>query len=321
MPITQTWHMPHSCELYKSVTADRSQVCDGRTAESLVMLKEESQVLQQKMSPDNLRFSSYTVSCNDAQGEIQRQNFVFNDYRPINKATPAAPYQKNRKVSTEGEHADVPSPDDVTAISKVADWFQNNFDLSRQPPKMPYDAQSGLHEACDAKESSPIRLSHCRSSSMPTDAELEMWKTGHNDKLTPPVKEHKRRQHSDDKIESPSKADRFPPPAENTDNALGTPSKVMLRKKSRPQHRSPQVNRSIRSIMKTPKYSESMTFNLDSDVLSTNAVREKGVFHRSKSMPPLGPIGDLLDPPSGEDGWLPKGVEFQSNAMVYIFRK
>lgn len=274
------------------------------------------------MSPDNhLRLSSYTVSCNDAQGEIQRQNFVFNDYCPISKATPAAPYQKNRKVST------VPSPDDVTAISKVADWFQNNFDLSRQPPKMPYDAQSGLHETYDDQESAPLRHSHCRSSAMPTDAELEMWKTGHSDKLTPPVKEHKRRQHSDDKIESPSKADRFPPPAENTDNALGTPSKVMLRKKSRPQHRSPQVNRSIRSIMKTPKYSEPMTFNLDSDVLSTNAVREKGVFHRSKSMPPLGPIGDLLDPPSertitsSEDVWLPKGVEFQSNAMVYIFRK
>ena len=316
--------MPHSYELYKSVTADRSQVCDGRTPESLAMLKEESRFLQQKMSSDYLKLSAYTVSCNDAQGDIQRQSFVFNNYRPISKTAPAAPYEKNRKVSTEGEsvHADVPSPDDVTAISKVADWFQNNFDLSRQPPKMPYDAQSRLHEDCTAKESSPLRRSHCRSSSMPTKAELEMWKTGQSDNLTPPEKEHNRRQLSRDEIESPSRADNSSPPPNNAN--AGTPSRVMLRKKSRPQHRSPQVNRNIRSIMKTPKYSEPMGFDLDSDFLS----RKKSTLHRSNSMPPLGHIGDVFDCASertasitSEDGWLPKGVEFQSNAMVYVFRK
>jgi hypothetical protein len=94
------------------------------------------------------------------------------------------------------------SPDDVNAITKVADWFENSLHL--QPPKMPfYGLQAPAlsttlnDETLELAESSPAHCSHHRSSSLPSQTDLEMmWKTGQSNTLSPPVKQRKEHGHS-----------------------------------------------------------------------------------------------------------------------------
>jgi hypothetical protein len=79
--------------------------------------------------------------------------------------------------------------------------------------------------------------------------------------------------------------------------------------------------------MKPPKYS--IPSNNTKDELDSSMRRGR---HRAQSMPPMGPLPDLfgkrqsmtaMSDTSYEslDGWLPKGVDFMSNAEVYFFKK
>ena len=219
------------------------------------------------------------------------------------------------------------SPDDVNAITKVADWFENNLHL--QPPKMPfYGLQAPASntksndEAVELAESSPTRRFHHRSPSLPSETDLEMmWKTGQSNTLSPPVKQRKKHGLSQD--------------SHRRRTYHTPPSKLLIRMKYQPQHRSPQVNQAVSSIMKPPKYSPRVSLNLDAEIDEDPTRRSKAVRNRAQSMPPPGPLPDLFgkrhsittascpssDSNCDSDVWIPKGVEFQRNAEVYIFNK
>jgi hypothetical protein len=281
---------------------------------------DESKELQRPISSNNLL--SYSVSCNDDKGEV----------KCLRRACPYLPVSarnvKNTRDVKSKSSDDRSSPDDVNAISKVADWFQQNFELNRQPPKMPFESTDASQEdkeqdSIHVKESSPLRRYH-RSASLPTETDLQiMWKTGQSHTLSPPVKQ--RKPHSQSSSTGKVNAVPLPPP---TSTSCDTPpSKLLLRKKSTPQHRSPQINQSISSIMKPPKYS--IPSNNTKDELDSSMRRGR---HRAQSMPPMGPLPDLfgkrqsmtaMSDTSYEslDGWLPKGVDFMSNAEVYFFKK
>jgi hypothetical protein len=123
--------------LYKSITADKSQICDGRSRESLAKMLKNLQI-ERSSSSNNLL--SHTVSCNDAKGNVRSHSHELNLYRPISLSTDGGrkTASREKKAGSINDSAGLDiSPDDVNAISKVADWFENNLHL--QPPKMPFD--------------------------------------------------------------------------------------------------------------------------------------------------------------------------------------
>jgi hypothetical protein len=308
--------------LYKSITADKSQLCDGRSTESLSKMLEDLQIERRSSSSNNLL--SHTVSCNNAGGEIRSHMHELSPYHPVSLRTSGGRKTATREMKfgpaiNESAGLEI-SPDDANAISKDADWFNDDLHLQRRPPKMPFDsieAQSSdapkNNETCiKVAESSPVRRTYRRSSSLPPEIDLEMWKTGQSNALSPPVKQRKKHEFSQDARQA--KSDNIPHVMPSSSYHT-PPSKLFFRKKHTPQHRSPQVNQTLSSIMKPPKYPPR---------------------NRAQSMPPLGPLPDLLfekrpstttasdsstDSNWDSDAWIPKGVDFQNNAEVYFFKK
>ena len=328
--MTQHYH------LYKSVTADTSQICDGRTAESLTKLivDGDGAMLHAK---DSSALSD-TISGYGADAEIKSHCGAFKSYRPVSLSKPGGlktePHKAKKTLTDAPDDLDV-SPDDVNAISKIADWFQNNLDLSRHPPKMPFDEgqkhaapknalTSGEKPCIDAVESSPPRRSYLRSASLLTETDPSL-------SLPSPVgQQHKHSPSRDARKTQPHITCYYTPP-----------SKTRMRKKSTPQHRSPQVNESVSSILKMPKYSRKLSLDLESEMESKDMQRRRRSapnISRSESMPPIGPLPDLFfnsrkysytsdsntsneSRNDNSDEWVPKGVDFEPNCEVYVFRK
>lgn len=102
---------------------------------------------------------------------------------------------------------------------------------------------------------------------------------------------------------------------------------LTLKRLHTPQHRSPQANHTLSSIMKMPKYSSQVSFNLDAELVQDNC---------AQSMPPLGPLPDSLgkrypatttsvtssDSYNHSNASTPihQGDDFQPIAEIYIFR-
>ena len=321
--------------LYKAVTADLSQVCDGRPIDSLAKLRGS----QLKEGDGRLQRKDSSVSSNTNSGFCPDAGtgghcFAPNSYQPISSSKHGgfkAKPQKTKKILTDAPDDVNVSPDDVNALSKVADWFQNSLDLNRRPPKMPFDGVQKAatqensitprEDTCiEAVESSPTRRSYVRSASQQINKDAS---------LCLPLPVGKPQTHS---------------PKRDVTNAhphmtgyYTPPSKIRMHKKFMPQHRSPQVNDSVSSILKMPKYSRRLSLDLYSDMESTNLQRRRSSHTRSESMPPIGPLPDLFfnsrkysitsdsnnsnESNNDSDEWVPKGVDFKPTAELYFFRK
>jgi hypothetical protein len=250
---------------------------------------------------------------------------VFEPYLPLSRKTKAK--DEGKLLTDDSNKTREPSPDNV--ISMLADTFANH---SRQPPAMPFDSRGAVSSDDSSKETfKPCTdaTKSSRSMSMPPMSDLEMWKTGQSHLLAPPIKQLKNQSTTSDTTHSPLTPDRSKTIPES--NGYQTPpSKLLLRKKSTPQHRSPH---SLSSIMKIPKYSPGVVSFLHSDLDGEPETKSTSSTHgRSNSMPPLGPLPDVFDYSrrnsiasltsleSNDDGWLPKGVDFKSSVEVYVFK-
>jgi hypothetical protein len=71
-----------------------------------------------------------------------------------------------------------------------------------------------------------------------------------------------------------------PPVKERTKHELSQDArqaKCLLKRLHTPQHRSPQVNHTLSSIMKMPKYSSQVSFDLDAELVQDNCAQERGI--------------------------------------------
>lgn len=126
-----------------------------------------------------------------------------------------------------------------------------------------------------------------------------------------------------------------------TNSSIDAPSSLR-RMKSVPQHRSLEMNMSITSIVRTPKYSHTAPVG-DSELNGlSNALKTIGSTRLTKSMPPIrsrpyvfavfprsaSKKGSTTDASvasyksNNETGsWLPQGVEFQNRVEVYFYKE
>lgn len=184
---------------------------------------------------------------------------------------------------------------------------------------MPENLNTSRGDSCiDAVESSPPRRSYLRLASLQIEKDKSLCLPP---LLGKPLKDSPERDGK--KLQS------------NLIEYYAPSSKAKMRKKFIPQHRSPQVNESVSSILKMPKYSRRLSLDLDPEMGSEKVQRRRrSTYTRSASMPPIGPLPESFSNSTkylnasdsntsnesnySSDEWAPKSVEFKPTDELYL---
>jgi hypothetical protein len=311
---TEQSSLSNQQQIYRSVTADTSQIRDGRDVDSLRLMLDGFSC---EPSEDEVKLCMHKVG---SEGFAGARVIRLSQYRPARSRASKASLKKTMDASS-STLPTVAMDCSSSTVNPQAQEPSSASSLSLKRSKRHDDISTSL------RKGKPIRR---HSADMITSPYISGCS-----------------QYAPRGVETDSKG---VDAIDQSNSSSSSSNKLKVRRKSEPHHRDQSVNSSLCSIMKTPKYSRSTASSPPlTELPSADHSYSKlldisnhrfNLSNLSSSLPPSLGMGanktplnlsrSLTECPSRrgsitsiveeEDEWLPRGVEFCASMEVYVFK-